>query len=259
MEENLKKRLETACAVTWEAGRAALKYFQTSVEVELKEDQSPVTVADHEVEQILHQGLLAAFPQDGFLGEERGEQVGTSGFRWVVDPIDGTKSFVRGVPLFGSLVALEDPSGEIVLGVANLPALDELTGAARGEGCFLNGRRVRVSGVESVAEATVSFTSVDSFKRTGNAPALEAIWKHAGLLRGWGDCYGHLLVASGKIDAMLDPVLADWDCAALLPILEEAGGTFTDWSGTRTYKGKSGVSTNGKIAAELQALLGPAK
>lgn len=258
MEENLKKRLEVATDLSWEAGKAALKYFRTGVEVELKEDQSPVTVADREVEQILQGGLLAAFPDDGFLGEERGEHVGTSGFRWIADPIDGTKSFVRGVPLFGSLLALEDAAGEVVLGVANLPAIDELTAAAHGEGCYTNGRRVRVSEVGSLAEATVSFTSVDSFKRSGRAAAFEAAWKNAGLLRGWGDCYGHLLVASGRVDVMLDPVLSDWDCAALLPILEEAGGSFTDWNGKRTYKGKSGISTNGKLAAELQAVLAAA-
>ncbi len=255
MPDNLKHRLDIAAQAAWEAGKLTLRYFQTQISVELKGDRSPVTIADKESEELLYRILHQEFPQDAFLGEEKGERPGTSGFRWIIDPIDGTKSFIQGVPLYGVMIGLEDPNGEAVLGVVNVPGLTELVHAARGEGCSWNGRRAHVSSVVALKDACVSFTSYKTFDDSGRAPAFERVRARARICRGWGDCYGHILVATGRAEVMLDPILADWDCAALLPILEEAGGTFTDWSGTRTIRGKSGISTNRKLQAELQALL----
>ena len=255
MGDNLKHRLDVAIQAAWEAGKLTLRYFQTQLCVEVKGDKTPVTIADKESEDLLFRILLGEFPQDSFLGEERGERSGSSGFRWIIDPIDGTKSFIQGVPLFGVMVALEDPRGTAVLGVVNVPGLNELVAAARGEGCSWNGRRARVSSVAALKDACVTYTSHKTFDDSGRTAAFDRVRARSRVCRGWGDCFGHILVATGRAEAMLDPVLADWDCAALLPILEESGGTFTDWLGNRTHLGKSGVSTNGKVQAELMAHL----
>jgi histidinol-phosphatase len=255
MTDNLKRRMEVAAAAAWEAGKLTLRYFQTGVAVELKGDRTPVTIADRESEDFLHGLLSREFPGDGFLGEERGERPGKSGFTWIIDPIDGTKSFIQGVPLYGVMIGLEDPKGEPIVGAVCLPGLGDLVVAARGEGCHWNGRRARVSAVGGLLESCVVYTSLKTFSDSGRAAAFERVRSRVRITRGWGDCFGHILVATGRAEAMLDPILADWDCAALLPILEEAGGTFTDWAGTRTIRGKSGISTNGKVTAELAALL----
>jgi histidinol-phosphatase len=255
MSDDLRHRLDVAAQAVWEAGKITLRYFQTALTVELKGDHTPVTAADREAERVLKESLLGAFPRDGFLGEESGERPGESGYVWVVDPVDGTKSFVQGVPLFGVMVGLEDPSGVPVLGVVGIPALDELVTAARGEGCFWNGRKARVTSTTRLADACVVYTSGESHPTPAVERACREIHKRARLSRGWGDCYGHLLVATGRADVMLDPILADWDCVALLPILEEAGGTFTDWGGRRTARGKSGISTNGRLLREVQEII----
>ncbi len=255
MSDSLKHRLDIAAAAAWEAGKLTLRYFQTDVSVELKGDRTPVTCADRESEEMLHAILAREFPGDAFLGEERGERPGTTGYRWVIDPIDGTKSFIQGVPLYGVMVGLEDPRGEAVLGVVCIPGLGDLVAAARGEGCRWNGRRARVSGVSSLKDSCVTYTSRKTFDDSSRAPALDRVRARARVCRGWGDCFGHILVATGRAEVMLDPTLADWDCCALLPILEEAGGSFTDWLGNRTVRGKSGISTNGKVTAEVMALV----
>ena len=249
--------METAAQLAWAAGRATLSYFQTEVAVELKPDATPVTAADREAEEIIRLGLRTAFPEDGVLGEEFGEIPGSSGRCWIIDPIDGTKSFVRGVPLYGVLVGLEDERGEVVVGAAYLPGLDDLVHAARGLGCWWKGRRACVSSVQSLSEACVCFTSSRSFGQKNRGQIFDDLAEKAGLFRGWGDCYGHLLVATGRADVMLDPVLSPWDCAAILPILQEAGGTFTDWNGATTIRGGDGVSTNGHLFDEVMSHLSP--
>ncbi len=255
MKDNLQHRMEIAAETAWEAGKITLRYFQTKIDVEIKTDQTPVTVADKESEAFIYQTIHREFPEDGFLGEERGERPGSSGYRWIVDPIDGTKSFIQGVPLYGVMIALADPSDEPVIGAIALPGLDELIVAARGEGCYWNGRRAWVSDIQQLSDSCVLFTDLDGFTETGTVAAFERICSEARVVRGWGDCYGHILVATGRAEVMLDPILADWDAAALLPIVEEAGGTFTDWSGNRTAYGKSGISTNGKVTAELRQVV----
>jgi histidinol-phosphatase len=254
-QESLKRRMEVAGDAAWKAGRATLRYFQTDLAVELKADRSPVTAADRETEALLVELIAREYPGDGFLGEEHGERRGSSGYRWVLDPIDGTKSFIQGVPLYGVLVALESPEREPLVGAVCLPALGELVVAARGEGCYWNGRRARVSAVSSLAAACVVYTGDDSFGASGTMAVKERIGERVRVMRGWGDCYGHVLVATGRADAMLDPILGDWDCAPLLPIVEEAGGVFTDWQGRRTILGKSAISSNAAIAAELRAIV----
>ena len=256
----LKNRMEVALAAAQKAGELTLEYFRQDVEVELKADSSPVTIADRSSEALLIELLSAEFPGDAFLGEESGERPGDSGYRWVLDPIDGTRSFVQGVPLYGVLVGLEDASGEAVLGVINLPALGETLVAASGEGCYhngtiANGSKVNVSEVADLESACVVYTGAETFCMSGTLGVHTALSDRVKILRSWGDCYGHFLVAIGQAEVMLDPVLSRWDIVPIKPIVEEAGGVFTDWQGNPGIDGSSGVSTNSAIAAEIRSII----
>lgn len=237
-----------------EAGRFALGHFKTRLAVEAKADGSPVTVADRGAEERLRRVLGAAFPADGFLGEELGAADGSSGRRWIIDPIDGTQSFVRGVPLWGVLVALED-RGECVLGVVALPALGETLWAVRGQGAFVNGTPARVAATP-LADATVctSDASPRHFgdKHGGFERLLRATARH----RGWGDCYGYALVATGRAEVMLDPLMNPWDAAAVKPIVEEAGGCFCAWDGSPTIYGGSALAMPIALRDSVLATLG---
>ena len=241
----LKQLLDFAVDIAREAGAITWRHYQGSFVAERKADNSFVTIADREAEAHLRARIAEAFPDDSILGEE-GEQSGSSNRRWILDPIDGTYSFVHGVPLYGVLIGLE-LEGEPVLGVVNLPALGELVYAARGLGCFWNGERAHVSSTASLDQALLLSTDFGVCGQHGFGPAAAALQRQVHARRTWGDAYGHVLVATGRADIMLDPIMNVWDCAPLLPILEEAGGTFTDWSGTRTIHGGNAISTNGLL------------
>ncbi len=242
----LKRLLDFAVRLAREAGEVTLRHFKGSFVAEHKVDNSFVTVADREAERNLRATIERAFPDDGILGEEEGEKIGTTGRRWIIDPVDGTYSFVHGVPLYAVLIGLEI-EGESVLGAVNLPALNEIIYAARGLGCFCNGEPARVSSTKSLGEALLLATDFGTCKEYGFGPAAETLQRQVSARRTWGDAYGHVLVATGRADIMLDPVMNVWDCAALLPVLEEAGGTFTDWQGRRTIQGGNAISTNGLL------------
>jgi fructose-1,6-bisphosphatase/inositol monophosphatase family enzyme len=171
----------------------------------------------------------------------------------VIDPIDGTNSFIRGVPLYGVLLALEIERRPMV-GVAHFPALNETVAAARGLGCWWNGRRARVSSTTTLAVAAVGYSDSRLLhdRLQDRWPAFQ---RATGVQRGWGDCYGHCLVATGRLDVMLDPVMNPWDCSALMPILEEAGGTFTDWTGAPRADGGDAFSTNGTLFDAVRSWL----
>jgi histidinol phosphatase-like enzyme (inositol monophosphatase family) len=238
--------LDFAVDAAWQAGKITLEYFQTGTAVERKADASPVTLADRRAEEKLRERIQQTFPDHGILGEEFGEVVGRAPYRWVLDPLDGTRSFIQGVPLYGVMIGLEY-HGRAVLGVVHFPALGETVCASKGEGCYWNGRRARVSALSDLADAVVLATSVRSLYDEGRGYVFDTLQARTRLQRTWGDCYGHILVATGRAEVMLDPVLQVWDCAALQPILEEAGGTFTDWQGTATHTGGNGLSTNGHL------------
>jgi len=242
----LKQTLDFAVDIAREAGAITLEYFKGSFAAERKADNSFVTVADREAEKLLRDRISQTFPNDAILGEEAGEKPGTSGSRWILDPIDGTYSFVHGVPLFAVLIGCE-VDGEPLLGVVNLPALNEMVYAARGLGCFYNDARARVSSTALLDDALLLSTDFGTCGQYGFGQAADAFQRRVHARRTWGDAYGHVLVATGRADIMLDPVMNIWDCAALLPILEEAGGTFTDWRGNRTIDGGNAISTNGRL------------
>ncbi|MDG1401127.1 MAG: inositol monophosphatase family protein, partial [Candidatus Binatia bacterium] len=237
--DSFEKERETALALVEQAGELTLKYFGKDIAVETKADDSPVTVADRGAEALIREGLEAAFPDDGILGEELGEKKGSSVRRWIIDPIDGTQSFIRGVPFYGTLVGLE-MGEEVPLGIMGFPALSMNLWAVQGQGAWRDGQRLRVSEVDQLADATVLSTDASPGHFGNEAEAFGRILERCGRQRGWGDCYGYALVAMGQAEAMFDPILAPWDCAPMLPILEEAGGVFVDWRGNRTIHGLSG-------------------
>jgi histidinol phosphatase-like enzyme (inositol monophosphatase family) len=248
--------LEAAAEVARIAGDTALRYFRGGITVETKRDGTPVTVADRAAETIAREWLGNRFPEDGILGEELGEERPGARRRWLLDPIDGTKTFVRGVPLWGSMVALHE--GETILvGAVYCPAVNELVVAAPGEGCWWNGSRCTVSTIADLSAATVLTTD----ERFGDHPERASAWRdlaaRTAVSRTWGDCYGYLLVATGRAELMTDPVLSPWDAAALLPMITEAGGIFTDWRGGVTAFERAGVvATNAALADEIRSFLG---
>ncbi len=258
-ETDLTARLQKAQDFASQAGAVTLRYYcQDNYSVELKHDQSPVTVADRQAEELLRERIAAAFPEDAILGEEFPERPGTSGYRWILDPIDGTKSFISGVPLYGTLIGVEFESRSVA-GVIYIPALDEMISAAVGQGAwYVRGssapRPARVSAKTTLSEGLFLTSEVKTFDRVGRRKAYERLEAASRLTRTWGDCYGYLLVAVGRAEAMVDPVMNVWDCAALQPILEEAGGTFTDWKGQPTIYGGEAIATNGRVLDEVLAV-----
>jgi histidinol-phosphatase len=254
VKTELNELLEFAVDLARVAGEITLRYFRKQPETSKKSDGSYVTIADREAESYLRKRIAERFPDDGILGEEEGELQGTSGRRWILDPIDGTFAFVHGVPLYGVLIAVEI-DGELIVGVVNIPALGEIVSAAKGLGCFLNGEPARVSNTAELKDALLLSTSFSECARYGFGRAAELLQATAKVSRTWGDCYGYVLVATGRADVMLDPVMNLWDCAPLLPIMEEAGGTFTDWRGVRTAHGGNSIATNGALFDEVMSLI----
>lgn len=244
--------LEFALEAAWRAGRVTLAHFQAGVIPEWKADDTPVTVADREAERVLREMIVRHWPDHGIIGEEFGEDRGRSGLSWIIDPIDGTKSFVHGVPLYAVLIALVDETGPLV-GVAHFPALGETVYAARGEGCYWNGRRARVSDVSDLSRATLLASDINSFEPHGRGEAWRRLVDATYLQRTWGDAYGYALVATGRAEIMVDPIMEVWDCGPLQVILEEAGGTFTDWSGRPTIYGHEAIATNGALFDQVMA------
>lgn len=256
--QELRELLDAAVTVAHAGGRRTLAHFANSVAVENKSDGSPVTIADRDAEEFMTAWIHRRFPEHAVLGEEfgaSGASAESSRVRWILDPIDGTRSFVRGAPLYGSLVGIE-VDGEASVGVIYLPGLDELVSAGRGLGCTLNGRPCSVSGVDKLDESLIVSTDFDRLRRTIGAERDEALASEVDIRRTWGDCYGYAMVATGRAEASLDCGLALWDCAALLPIIEEAGGRFTTFEGERTIHKPNIIASNGVLHEELLARVG---
>ena len=246
-----ERLLDEVIAIAREAGAATRRWFRaTDLVVERKVDGTPVTAADREAEAIVRRLVHEAHPDDGILGEEEAELPGTSGRRWIVDPIDGTKAFARGVPLYTTLLAVEDEHG-VAAGAIVVAALEEAVWAGRGLGCFHDGRRCRVSATTALADAYVTTSGYSHWPEE----ALLAVRRSGMAMRTWGDGYGYLLVATGRMDVMVDPAVSAYDVAPMPVVLAEAGGRFTDLAGNEGYAGGSGVATNGLLHDEVLALL----
>jgi histidinol-phosphatase len=254
MNADWRTRYDLAVDAARRAGDLAREYYESTFEVEHKADSSPVTIADKSAERLIREAVAAAFPADGFLGEEFGDQPGSSGFRWVIDPIDGSKSFIRHVPIWATLVGLEY-RGEQIGGVVYIPVFGMTYRALRGDGAYHNERRIRVSNVSSLAEASLCYSSMGWFTRAGREQVFHALYKQTKRQRGHGDFYGFVLVAEGAADAMVEHGVNPWDVAATKAIVEEAGGTFTDWSGNPTIHTPDVLATNGKLHAAVLTVL----
>ncbi len=257
----MQPRLELAKKIAHEAGLLTLQYFyDPGLAVDRKSDESPVTVADRQAEELLREQITAAFPDDAILGEEFPEKEGISGVRWILDPIDGTKSFIHGVPLYSTLVGVER-DGVCEIGVIALPALGEMVWAARGVGAWHEAPRfavpvqATVSKRNKISDALFLTSETLTFDKYERGNAYKRLESKVRLTRTWGDAYGYALVATGRADIMVDPRLGDWDAGPLLVILEEAGGKFTDWKGNPTIYGKEGVGSNGLLHDEALQIL----
>ena len=277
-------RVELLRSLADRADEIALTHFQRAELVtKTKADASPVTEADIAIETALREMIRRAFPADGLLGEEHGEEHGEqngeaqanlpasdpsdrddpSTFRWILDPIDGTVSFANGVPLFGTLIGLEHEIRgvrQIVAGVCSMPALGERLWAARGLGATWEraGRAptpARVRPCTRLADALVCTTGLEYFERNHTSDALVRVARAAGRVRGFSDCYGGMLVATGRADAWFDPVMNPWDSGPFPVIFAEAGGVFTDWRGNSDIRGGSAVAAGAAVHAEMLALL----
>jgi histidinol phosphatase-like enzyme (inositol monophosphatase family) len=253
---SVSARLDAAIEAARDAGELTLQFFgKDRLSFERKQDNSPVTQADRGAEQLLRSRILKAFPNDTVVGEEFGEVPGTSGFSWILDPIDGTKSFISGVPLYSVLVGILYGKTSVA-GVIRIPALDECVYAATKQGAWwIRGsdrpRSARVSSCKSLGEGLFVTSQVDSFAGRGAADVFLQLERAAYITRTWGDGYGYLLVATGRALAMVDPDMKLWDAAAILPVVVEAGGTFTDWCGEPTIEHGEGVATNGHVLEEV--------
>lgn len=248
--------LEAAESFAVAAGDVTLRYFGSLVDAEEKADGSPVTLADREAETLIRKRIDERFEDHGVLGEEFPETRPDARIRWILDPIDGTRSFMRGVPLYGVLIGIE-VAGEAVVGVAHFPALGETVAAAKGLGCRWNGEACGVSEVGSLERALVLTTDVERIVALPAGEGWGQLARDASFARTWGDCYGHILVATGRAEVMVDPRLTAWDAGPLLTIVTEAGGSFTSFAGEKTIHGGSGISTNGILHDEvLRRLVG---
>lgn len=253
-------RLQLALRLAEEAAQLILGYYQTgNLSVESKKDDSPVTVADRSAEQLMRQRIAEQFPGDGVLGEEFPDVASQNGYRWILDPIDGTKPFIYGVPLFGTLIGVEY-QGRMVAGVCRFPALNEVAYAADGTGAWWQVGaaapvQVRVSQESQLAKARLMFTEPTAWLPIGRYDVLSEIMRQVRLARGWGDCYGHVMVATGRAEIAIDPLMSPWDIAALIPILREAGGYCLDWRGRENISGGDGISVNAALRDTVVRLL----
>lgn len=236
-----------------EAGQLALQYFRqpAALQLQWKDDGSPVTAADRAVESFLREALQARWPEHGILGEEDGLQATASDWLWILDPIDGTRSFARGIPVFGVQLAL-CYRREPVLGVIDLPALGEQVAAAEGLGCFWNGERCRVSDERRLSHSLIQLHEQGLARQ--QLPALDALLASAQLERNWGDCYSFVLAATGRAEAALDPRMQVWDSAPLPVLIREAGGVFLSWRGGSSIWDHSVACMNTAMAERLEPL-----
>lgn len=251
--DDSKSLLAFAEAVTIGAGKVTLEYFLKEIEVDRKEDDTPVTIADRKAEEFIRARIQNEFPTHSILGEEKGESRSKSQYRWIIDPIDGTQSFIRGVPLYTVLLALEY-EGEPQIGVIHVPSLRETVSAAVGVGAFYNGTPCQVSSTDRLADAWVQVTDYADLSRRRPKFA-ERLLAESFSCRAWGDAYGYLLVATGRVDVMIDPIMNIWDIAPLEPIITEAGGVFTDLDGVDNAMGTSSLACNSILHKELMNLI----
>ena len=253
----VRELLDFAIELAHEAGDLTLRWYGGIVDHDPKGDGSPVTIADREAERLIRSRVEDRHPEHSILGEEYGESNEGARVRWILDPIDATRSFMRGVPLYGVLIGIEI-EGVAAVGVVHFPPLQETVAAGLGIGCTWNAEPCRVSSVERIEDAVICTTDLERILGLPEGDGWRRLQRRCAFSRTWGDCYGHALVATGRIEAMVDPVMKPWDAGPFLTIATEAGGAFTTLDGRATLHGGSGVSSNGLLHEEvLRELAGP--
>lgn len=250
LDFNLEPFLEFAVKAAKKAGKHTLRYFNKEIDVNYKSDNSPVTKADKESEQLIRSFIEANYPTHNIIGEEFGATHRSSDFTWILDPIDGTRSFIHAIPLYTTLIGLVYKNVPVV-GVVYAPATDEIAEGASGLGARYNGSSCKVTEIENINEALFLTTDIRHFEKAGINSVHDYLVQEVKQHRTWGDAYGHMKVAAGQADIMFDPLLNIWDAAALLPLITEAGGMFTDINGNSTIKGGSGVSANKILSKKI--------
>ncbi|MDZ7680710.1 MAG: inositol monophosphatase family protein [Fodinibius sp.] len=250
MNFDLNSVHEAAIKIAREGGNHTLNYFNKSFEVERKSDDSPVTLADREAEMVMREAIIEQFPDHGIVGEEYDDRNPDSSVQWILDPIDGTKSFIHGVPLYTTLIGVVVDQQPVV-GIINAPALDEFCDAAQGKGARLNGDPCSVRSCDDLAEASFMSTDCYTSAKFNYGDAFDALINRTRIHRTWGDAYGHMLVATGRADLMFDPILNIWDAAPLLTVLQEAGGVFCDTDGNETIESGNGFSCSRELMPEV--------
>lgn len=228
-------------------------YFRANIQIEVKEDHSPVTLADKKSEEAMRELIMKEYPQHGIMGEEFGIHNPDAEYKWILDPIDGTKSFICGTPLFGTLIALLE-KGEPVLGAVNLPVLNEFL-IGDNSSAELNGKKVTVRNCGSISSAVMLVTDIMDVEKHRDIKKFNSLMKKVKLFRSWGDCYGYYLVAGGFADIMIDPVMSPWDTMALIPVIRGAGGIITDYNGNDPLKGNSIIASSESIHEEIIDIL----
>jgi len=256
MAEPLRDYLDFAIETAWQAGKLTLGYYQQhEMETEIKPDESPVTVADRLAEELVRERLSRKYPDHAIVGEEYGAgESDDATHRWFIDPIDGTRSFVRGIPLYAVLLGLEI-NGKCEVGVAFYPVLKEMLAAATGEGCRWNGRPAKVSDAATLREGILTHANAALFETVGRGEAFIRLQRAAGYCAGWADAYAYLLVATGRAEVALDPIMSPWDCSPFPPIFREAGGYFGDWDGKETIYAQEALATTQKLLPEVLGLI----
>ncbi len=259
---NIQPYLNFAKQLAYRAGRITLSYYNKGIQHDLKSDQSPVTAADKATEEFIRGEIEKAYPTHAIVGEEFGESksdIRLSGsksaetFRWIVDPIDGTKSFIKGVPFYSVLIGLEI-EGVSRVGAVCFPALDEVLYAADGLGAWSNGKRVHVSKVSKLKEAVFCYTSWSGFRTKERLDVFENLHKECFFGRGWSDAYGYAMVATGRAEVYLDPEIQIWDVAPFPPIFREAGGFFGSWEGEEGHTHREGLAVNAALKSKVLKL-----
>jgi histidinol-phosphatase len=255
MPPSLKTLLDFANETAYLAGKITLRHYQANISVEIKMDGTVVTIADQESEKLIRTRIEHYFPDHAILGEEYGEkQFPDAKYRWIIDPIDGTQSFIRGVPLYAVLIGLEIDA-QVVVGVAHFPALGETISAASGEGCYWNNIKAHVSDIDTLSESLVLCNDPEAMYANGYGDAWDRIKRICKVRRGWGDAYGYLLAATGRAELMLDPQMNIWDCGPFPPIFQEAGGYFGDWKGEKGIYGGEALGTSEKLLPEVMGII----
>jgi len=254
MTPSISDLLDFAISITEAAGRGTLDYYQTDLAVETKSDASPVTIADKEAEQFIRKAIQSRYPDHQIIGEEYSDKITSSPYKWIIDPIDGTKSFIAGVPFYSNLVGLEY-EGEIIVGIANFPALNEMVYAGKGLGAWFNKKPAKVGSVSEISKARIMVTDFRDFEKREAWKTFKPILDSCRFHRTWGDAYGHAMVATGRAEIALDPFMNPWDCAPFGIILKEAGGFFTDWNGNDTIYGPNAVSSNPELREKVLSCL----